>query len=248
MADLVDELKTYGDALRKGLTGRQAYFLKVPGTASAAALSVVSFEAAERLGEPIGPTIRGKEATFLIAPADATEPRQFAGCITRLSTTRQTRDFSGYEIVVQPLVARLRLTRASRIHQQKTAPQIIESILRRHGLKGHQLFGDDIDHYIYQPELRVPYRETAGLESGQEAVFSLKVHAKTIPESFRVADFNPDKGWERPTGEANVARKEKTTYGQSYAFARRATGNSRSRTGRGRNTSSSPPSIRARAS
>uniref|UniRef100_UPI00339D4A83 type VI secretion system Vgr family protein n=1 Tax=Cupriavidus necator TaxID=106590 RepID=UPI00339D4A83 len=279
MANLVEELKTYGDALRKGVTGRQAYFLKVPGTVSASALSVVSFEAVERLGDPYTVTIQlthpleldradylGKEATFLITPADATEPRKFAGCITRFSRTRQTRDFSGYEIVVQPLVARLRLTRASRIHQQKTAPQIIESILRRHGLKGHQfafklrrkyaqhtfrmqyemadwdyirllmeqegiysyfslgkfgemiVFGDDIDHYIYQPELRVPYRESAGLESGQEAVFSLKVHAKTIPKSFRVADFNPDKAWERPTGETNVARKEKTTYGQSYVY------------------------------
>ncbi|MGO4176025.1 contractile injection system protein, VgrG/Pvc8 family, partial [Bosea sp. TAF32] len=80
------------------------------------------------------------------------------------------------------------------------------------------VFGDDIDHYLYQPELRVPYRETAGLESGQETVFALKTHAKTIPASFRVADFNPDKAWERPTGDANVARKEKTTYGESYVY------------------------------
>ncbi|WP_354686738.1 type VI secretion system tip protein VgrG [Cupriavidus necator] len=279
MADLGKELRTYGEALFKGLAGRQAYFLEVPGTSSAAALSVVSFEAVERLGEPYAVTIQlthpldldradylGKEATFLIDPADGTEPRKFAGCITHFSKTRHTHDFCGYEIVVEPLIARLRLTRASRIYQHKTAPQIIEAILRRHGLKGHQfafklrrkyaqhsfrmqyelsdfayirllceqeglyfyftpgkfgemvVFGDDIDHYIYQPELRVPYRESAGLESGQEAVFSLKVHAKTIPESFRVADFNPDKAWERPTGEANVARKEKTTYGQSYVY------------------------------
>ncbi|WP_082080174.1 type VI secretion system Vgr family protein [Cupriavidus basilensis] len=278
MADLGRELRTYGDALLRGLTGRQAYFLEVPGTASAAALSVVSFEAVERMGEPYAVTIQlthpleldragylGKDATFLIAPADGSEPRKFAGCITRFSKTRQTRDFCGYEIVVEPLVARLRLTRASRIYQQQTAPQIIEAILRRHDLKGHQfafktrrkypqhklrmqyqisdwdyirllmeqeglycyfihgefgemiVFGDDIDHYLYQPELRVPYRETAGLESGQETVFSLRTHARTIPESFRVADFNPDKAWERPAGEADVA-KERTTYGQSYVY------------------------------
>ncbi|HBO79678.1 MAG TPA: type VI secretion system tip protein VgrG, partial [Cupriavidus sp.] len=57
----------------------------------------------------------------------------------------------------------------------------------------------------------------AGLESGQETVFSLKTHAKTIPESFRVADYNQNKAWERLTGNANVARKE-NTYGQSYVF------------------------------
>jgi type VI secretion system secreted protein VgrG len=279
MADLGEELKAYGGALDEGLTGRQAYFLAVPGAASAAGLSVVSFKAVERLGEPYAVTIQlthplelsqadylGKAATFSIEPADGALPRQFAGCITQFSKTRQTHDFCGYEIVVEPLVARLRLTQASRIYQRQTFPEIIEAILRRHELKGHQfifrlrrkypqlafrmqyrmsdwdyirllmeqsgiysyftpgkfgemiVFGDDIDHYLYQPELRVPYRETAGLESGQETVFALKTHAKTIPASFRVADFNPDKAWERPTGDANVARKEKTTYGESYVY------------------------------
>jgi Rhs element Vgr protein len=279
MADLVEGLKTYGGAQLKGLTRRHAYFLEVPGTASAAALSVASFEAVERMGAPYTVTIQlthpleldradylGKAATFLIDNADGTEPRKFAGCITRFSKTRQTRDVCRYEIVVEPLVARLRLTRASCIYQHQTAPRIIEAILRRHGLQGHQfaftlrrkylqhkfrfqhqisdwtyirmlmeqeglycyfmpgkfgetvVFGDDIDHYIYQPELRVPYRETAGLESGAEAVFDLETHARTVPESFGVADFNPDPAWERPTGEANVARKEKTIYGQSYVY------------------------------
>lgn len=278
MADLGEELKAYSGALGDGLTGRQAYFLEVPGAASALALSVVSFKAVERLGESYAVTIQlthplelnqadylGKAATFNIAPADG-EPRKFAGCITHFSKTRQTRDFCGFEIVVEPLVARLRLTQTSRIYQRQTIPEIIEAILRRHDLKGHQfifrlrrkypqlafrmqyrmsdwdyirllmeqsgiysyftpgkfgemiVFGDDIDHYLYQPELRVPYRETAGLESGQETVFALKTHAKTIPASFRVADFNPDKAWERPTGDANVARKEKTTYGESYVY------------------------------
>jgi type VI secretion system secreted protein VgrG len=279
MPDLGKELRTYGDPLLRGLTGRQAYFLEVPGAGSAAALSVVSFEAVERLGEPYTVTIQlthpldldradylGKEATFLIDPADGTEPRRFAGCILHFSKTRQTHDFCGYEIVVEPLIARLRLTRASRIYQYKTAPQIIEAILRRHGLKGHQfafkirrqypqhrfrfqyqmsdwayirllmeqeglysyfmpgkfgelvMFGDDIDHYIYQPELRVPYRETAGLESGTEAVFDLKTHAQTVPESFVVADYNPDQSYERFKAEANIARKDKTTYGQPYVY------------------------------
>lgn len=52
MADLVDGLKTYGGALLEGLSRRQAYFLQVPGTASVAALSVASFAAVERFGEP----------------------------------------------------------------------------------------------------------------------------------------------------------------------------------------------------
>ncbi|WP_454765716.1 type VI secretion system Vgr family protein [Cupriavidus campinensis] len=279
MAGVFDELGTYGDRLLKELTGQQSYFLKVPGAASALGLSVVSFTAVERLGEPYAVTVQlthpleldradylGKPATFLIDPADGAEPRTFAGCITSFSKTRQTRDFHGYEMVVEPLVARLRLTRATRIYQQKTAPEIIEAILRRHDLLGHQfafklrrqypqhkfrfqyqmsdweyirllmeqegiysyflpgkfgemvVFGDDIDHYLYKPELRVPYRETAGLESGVEAVFELRTNTKTVPESFLVADYNPDLAWEPIKGEANVARKDETTYGQPYVF------------------------------
>ncbi|MGE8332149.1 MAG: contractile injection system protein, VgrG/Pvc8 family, partial [Paraburkholderia nemoris] len=135
MTDPDEQRKTYGSALPKGLTGRQSYFLEVPGTASAAELSVVSFEAVERMGEPYTVTIQlthplpldradylGKDATFLIDPADGTEPRKFAGCIMHFSQIKQTHDFSSYEIVVEPLVARLQLTRASRIYQNRTAP------------------------------------------------------------------------------------------------------------------------------
>ncbi len=279
VADLSKGRTSDGSALRKGETGRQAYRLEVPGALSAAALSVVSFKAVERLGEPYVVTVAlthpleqgradyvGKPATFVIDPGDGTEPRTFAGCITRFTKTAETRDFHGYEIDLEPLVARLRLTRATRIYQHKTAPETIEAILRRHGLLGHQfafkllrkypqhkfrfqyqmsdwayirllmeqegiysyfipgefgeflVFGDDIDHYIYKPQLHVPYRETAGLESGVEAVHGLRTHAKAVAESFLVADYNPDPAWEPIQGEANVARSDKTTYGRPYVF------------------------------
>jgi len=276
----VATLKAYGEALLKGLGGgQQSYFLKVPGAETAVGLSVVSFEAVEKLGAPYVVTVQlthplelerasylGKPATFEIDPGDGTEPRKFAGCITQFSKTARTQDFHGYQMVVEPLVARLRLTRSTRIYQHQTAPQIIEAILRRHELVGHQfafklrrkypqhpfrlqyqmsdwdyirllmeqeglysyflpgkfgemvVFGDDIDHYLYKPELRVPYREKAGLEAGIEAVFGIRTNAKTVPESFLVADYNPDLAWEPLKGEANIARKDKTTYGQPYVF------------------------------
>ncbi|CAG9173562.1 hypothetical protein LMG23992_02486 [Cupriavidus laharis] len=261
------------------VTGRQAYFLDVTGAPSASGLSVVSFRAVERLGEPYEVTVQlthpleldraeylTRPAAFVIQTADGSEPRRFAGRITGFAKTRQTRDFCAYEIVVQPEVGLLGLTRRSRIYQQKAAPQIIEAILRSHDLRGHQfafktrrqyrvhpfrlqyqmsdwdyirllmeqeglysysvpgkfgemiVFGDDIDHYIYQPELRVPYRETAGLEAGIEAVFALQTRSKTVPESFLAADYNPDNAYERFKAEANIARKDRTTYGQPYVY------------------------------
>ena len=150
MADLVERSGTYATTL-KALTGQQSYFLEVPGTASAKDLSVVSFEAIERMGEPYQITIQlthpdslaradylGKDAAFTLAPTDGTEPRKFSGCITRFSKMKTTQDFSSYRIVVEAHIARLKITRASRIYQEQSAPQIIEAILRRHDLKGHQ--------------------------------------------------------------------------------------------------------------
>src|SRR5450830_1046918 len=275
--------------LLKTLTGQQQYHVKVPGTASAALLSVVSFEATEALGEPYRIVVQlthpqeldraqylGKEASFNITPSvidafsghvnDAQEGRTFAGCITQFNKRKQTHDFHSYEIVIEPLVARLRLTHASRVFQKQTAPQIIEAILRRHDFNGNQfqfktrrtypehafrlqyqlsdwdyihllmqqeglysyftpgkfgdiiVFGDDIDHYIYKPELKVPYRETAGLESGQETVFSLQTQSQTVPASYRVADYHPANAWERFKEDANIARADKTTYGQPYVY------------------------------
>ncbi|MEJ0003713.1 MAG: type VI secretion system tip protein VgrG [Pararobbsia sp.] len=277
-APLVEKLATHAND-PKGLTGRQSYFLDVPGAENAKDLSVVSFGAVERMGEPYRITIElthpealsrsdylGRDASFTLAPVDGSGHRVFSGCITGFSKTKTTKDFNRYRLVVEAHLARLNMTRTSRIYQHQTAPQIIEAILRRHGFKGHQfvfklrrpypqhafrfqyqiadwpyirvlmeqegiysyivpgkhgdivVFADDIDHYLYQPELKVPYRETAGLESGVEAVSALQTHAQTVPESFRVADYNPERAWERFKAEANVARKDTTTYGQPYIY------------------------------
>jgi len=45
MSDWIGDIEANGGRLRTGLTGRQAYVLKVPGATSAAALSVVSMAA-----------------------------------------------------------------------------------------------------------------------------------------------------------------------------------------------------------
>src|SRR5450830_601935 len=287
MPDPIQEIARTTQLL-KPFTSQQLYHVKVPGTPSAAALSVVSFEAVEALGEPYRIVVQlthpqelnraeylGKEASFNITPSiieafghvtETPEGRSFAGCITQFNKRKQTHDFHSYEFVIEPLVARLRLTKASRVFQKQTAPQIIEAILRRHDFNGNQfqfktrrtypehafrlqyqlsdwdfiqllmqqeglysyftpgkfgdiiVFGDDIDHYIYKPELKVPYRETAGLESGQETVFSLQTRSQTVPASYRVADYHPANAWERFKEDANIARADKTTYGQPYVY------------------------------
>ncbi|RZT42088.1 type VI secretion system Vgr family protein [Cupriavidus agavae] len=262
-----------------------SYFLQVPSAREAVALSVVGFEAVERLGELYRVVIElthparldrtdflNRPAVFVLDPesegeeGNGTGPRRFGGWISAFSHISRCRDLHGYRITIEPEAARLRLTSRSRVYQHKTAPQIIEAILRAHGLLGHQfafrlcreypehrfrlqyrqsdwdyvrllmeqeglycyfewgefgermVFGDDIDHYLYKPALDVPCRPTAGLESGAEAVFRVETHARTVPASVRTADYNPGAAWERVEGTANVARKDRTTYGEPYVF------------------------------
>ena len=267
------------DPSRQGVTGRQAYFLDVPGTESAAALSVVSFTATEKMGAPTEVRIElthpqqlaradylNVDATFSIVPDDGAT-RKFSGFIARFSTIQTTRDYVKYQVVLRSHFARLEAVTRRKIFQHASTPDIIAAVLCGHGLREHQfsfrlrgqyrkhlfrmqhqmsdlayvhmlaekagiycfivetqygdeiVFADDVDHYIYDPRLIVPYREAAGLEAGGvEAVTSLRTHTVTVPQSFMVADYNPEQAWERFRDEANVAPQDPTTYGQPYIY------------------------------
>ncbi|MBW0448616.1 type VI secretion system Vgr family protein [Paraburkholderia phenoliruptrix] len=261
------------------MTGQQAYFLDVPGTGSAAALSVLSFEATEKMGEPNEVRIvlthaqqlaradyLSRDAVFTIRPHTGTV-RKFSGYIERFSTVQTTNDFTRYEVVLKSHFGRLQAVTNTQTFQHLSTPQIIREILRSHGMRDHQMsfrlrsgypahrwrfqyqmtdfsyvhmlmqkagiycfmveteygdqivFADDIDHYVYDPQLIAPYRETAGLEAGGvEALTALKTHTQTVPQSFAVADYNPEAAWERMRDEANVAPQDETTYGQPYIY------------------------------
>ncbi|MDR5843010.1 type VI secretion system tip protein VgrG [Caballeronia sp. LZ031] len=251
----------------------------MPGTDSAAALSVVSFTATEKMGEPNVVHIElthpqqlpradylNRDAVFSIEVDDGTV-RRFSGFIARFSTVQTTKDFVKFEIELRSHLARLKAVTRNRIFQHGSTPDILKAILQAHGIPDHQfrfrlrgqypqhafrmqhgmtdfdyahmlqeksgvysyvvenehgdevVYGDDIDHYIYDPQLVVPYREAAGLDAnGVEAVTSLKTHTKTVPQSFTVADYNPDAAWERFRDEANIAPQDPTTYGRPYVY------------------------------
>ncbi|RQR42336.1 type VI secretion system Vgr family protein [Burkholderia sp. Bp9142] len=161
-------------AVAQWKTGRQSYFLEVPGAPAAQDLSIMSFVLDERLGEPyrIEVTLTSpvslaradylnRPATFTIEPPGTNGPtdavRRFAGCITAFGQIRKTRDFVSYRIVVEPFVARLRLVEATRIYQQQSVPEIIESILRRHEFRAHQ-FSFKLRHAYPRLAFRMQYR------------------------------------------------------------------------------------------
>lgn len=134
----------------------------------------MSFVLDERLGEPYRievtltcavPLARSdylnRPAIFTIEPPGtngATDAvRRFAGCITAFGQIRKTRDFVSYRIVVEPFVARLRLIEATRVYQQQSVPEIIESILRRHEFRAHQ-FSFKLRHAYPRLAFRMQYR------------------------------------------------------------------------------------------
>jgi type VI secretion system secreted protein VgrG len=268
------------DPLRQGVAGRQAYFLEVPGTSSAAALSVVSFKATEKMGAPTEVRIElthpqqlartdylSLDACFSVV-ADDGAVKKFSGYIERFSTVQNTKDYVRYEIVLKSHFGRLQAVTNTEVYQHLTISQIIQKILRRHGIQDHQVsfrlrgqypvllwrfqhqmtdfdyvhmllekagiysfiveteygdqivFADDVDHYLYDdPQRIVPYREAAGLEAGGvEAVTAIKTHTETVPQSFTVADYNPESAWERYRDSANVAPGDSTTYGRPYIY------------------------------
>lgn len=278
MASLYDEARRSVSSVT-AITGRQAYFLDVPGTVSAAQLSVVSFDATEKMGEPIEVCIElthpqqlartdylNRDAVFTIVPDDSA-PKKFSGYIDRFSTIQTTKDYTKYRVALKSHFGRLAAVTTTQTYQHQSTPDIIESVMRRHGLRPEQysfrlrnqylkhlfrfqykvddlayvrmlmeksgiycyvveteygdqvVFSDDIDHYLYDPRLIVPYREAAGLEAGGvEAVTSLRTHTVTVPQSFVVADYNPEQAWERFKDSANVAPQDPTTYGQPYIY------------------------------
>ncbi|MEN8505492.1 MULTISPECIES: type VI secretion system Vgr family protein [Paraburkholderia] len=278
MASLYDDAREAVSGVM-AVPGRQRHFLDVPGTDSAARLSVVSFEITERMGEPVEVQIElthpqqlsrndylSRDAAFSIVPDDGA-PKKFSGYIERFSTIQTTKDFTKYRVVLRSHVGRLAAVTNTQIYQHQSIPDIIALVMRRHGFRPEQysfrlrnpypkqpfrfqyklddlsyvrmlmektgiyfyivetehgdqvVFGDDIDHYLYDPQLVVPYREAVGLEAGGvETVTSLRTHTVTVPQSFVVADYNPEAAWERFRDEANIAPQDSTTYGQPYIY------------------------------
>jgi type VI secretion system secreted protein VgrG len=260
------------------LPNHASYSLYILGEERISDISIVSFTLAERAGEPYRieivatyPTrlkrevVLGHEARFKLALNERDEPRIWWGRIKRFSHTKTTNDISSYEIVIEAHIGCLN-PRTTRTYQNKSAQEIIEAILLRNELRGHQfifklrrkypkhafrfqyqtgdwrfiqilmqqegiysyimqgkhgdvvVFGDDIDHYIYQPALTAPYREISGLDASEQSVSVLHTHTNLVPQSFLVADYNPDLAWERLKAEANVAVRDTTTFGQPYIY------------------------------
>ncbi|WNC91372.1 type VI secretion system Vgr family protein [Paraburkholderia sp. FT54] len=79
------------------------------------------------------------------------------------------------------------------------------------------VIADDIDGYE-RPPVMVLDRPTAGLSTFEESIFSFKVRTRTVPESFTVADYNPDSAWEVLRNESRAVPDDGTMVGTPYVW------------------------------
>jgi type VI secretion system secreted protein VgrG len=163
--------------------------------------------------------------------------------LARLDLAKATRIYqnvSAPDIIISILKRHKFLSHQYTLKLRKTFPQLkfhmqyqmsdwafIHLVMRQAGLFCYTrtsefgdvvTFADDVDGYVYRPDVIVPYREISGLDTGTESVYELEAHSESIPASIRVADYNPASAWERFDADINLAREDKTTYGESYTY------------------------------
>lgn len=79
------------------------------------------------------------------------------------------------------------------------------------------VIADDIDGYD-RPPIPVRDRPTAGLSTFEESIFSFRVRTRTVPESFAVADYNPENAWEMLRDESKPEWDDPTMIGTPYVW------------------------------
>ncbi|SAL43045.1 type VI secretion system Vgr family protein [Caballeronia telluris] len=79
------------------------------------------------------------------------------------------------------------------------------------------VIADDVDGYE-RPPIMVLDRPTAGLSTFEEAIFAFRVRTRTVPESFAVADYNPESAWEVLRNESRVVSDDETMVGTPYVW------------------------------
>ncbi|WP_248285714.1 contractile injection system protein, VgrG/Pvc8 family, partial [Pseudomonas pseudonitroreducens] len=116
-------------------------------------------------------TMLGKDASFSLhaappslsirgfSPPALAPLRTLHGVVTRFWRLSASRDEARYELTLEPHLALLDKGQQFRIYQSQSVPEVVESILRRHGLRG-QDFLIDLGSTYKQHEQLLQYGES----------------------------------------------------------------------------------------
>ncbi|WP_425327794.1 type VI secretion system Vgr family protein [Pseudomonas nitroreducens] len=172
---MLNEIRTFFDHSRHTVTvDGQSALLDVLAFSGTEALSETFCYAIEVTSPDLdiaADTLLGKDASFSLravppsitilgfTPPPVAPLRTLHGVITRFKRLSASRDEARYELTLEPRLALLDKGCQYRIYQNQSVPEVVETILRRHGLRG-QDFLIDLGRAYKQHEQLLQYGES----------------------------------------------------------------------------------------
>lgn len=170
--------------------GQTRYTLEI--TDSRVTPDVLRFEGREALSEPFRWTIDFTTPQNNLAPEEVLmkhatlrmrSGKAVHGIITRLEWLSTTADQSHYQVELSSRLALLNRTRQCRIFQSQSVPEVVEQVLRQHGLEGAD-FDFRLEHVYPARELITQWRET-DLEFVQRILSEVGIFWRTETDEAR---------------------------------------------------------------
>ena len=173
--------------------GQTRYTLEITG--STVTPDVLRFSGREALSEPFQWTIdfttpqgniRPEEVLLKHATLRMRSGKVVHGIITRLEWIATTADQAHWQMVLESRLALLSRTRQCRIFQSQSVPEVVEQVLRQHGLEGAD-FDFRLERTYPARELITQWRET-DLQFVQRILSEVGVFWRTEPDEARGLD------------------------------------------------------------
>ncbi|WP_251842282.1 type VI secretion system Vgr family protein, partial [Enterobacter hormaechei] len=173
--------------------GQTRYTLDI--TDSRVTPDVLRFKGREALSEPFRWTIDFTNPQNNLAPEEVLmkyatlrmrSGKAVHGIITRLEWLSTTADQSHYQVELSSRLALLSRTRQCRIFQHQSVPEVVEQVLRRHGLDGPD-FEFRLERSYPARELITQWRET-DLQFIQRILSEVGIYWRTEMDDVRGLD------------------------------------------------------------
>ncbi|EKK3958905.1 type VI secretion system tip protein VgrG [Salmonella enterica] len=173
--------------------GQTRYFLDIND--SSVKPDVLRFRGREALSEPFKWDIEFTTPQANISPEEVLmkyasfrmrSGKNVHGVVTRLEWLSTTRDQSLYRLTLSSRLALLGYTRQCAVYQNQSVPEVVEQVLRKHGLEGPD-FEFRLERTYPPRELITQWRET-DLEFIQRILAEVGIYWRTVMDDVRGLD------------------------------------------------------------
>ncbi|EAR7757185.1 type VI secretion system tip protein VgrG [Salmonella enterica] len=173
--------------------GQTRYFLDIND--SSVKPDVLRFYGREALSEPfrwdiefttLQANIPPEQVLMKYASFRMRSGKNVHGVVTRLEWLSTTRDQSHYRLTLSSRLALLGYTRQCAVYQNQSVPEVVEQVLRKHGLEGPD-FEFRLERTYPPRELITQWRET-DLEFIQRILAEVGIYWRTVMDDVRGLD------------------------------------------------------------